>query len=808
MSKVLAGKEGWLFLQNDTNNVLDQITGKSALTDAQIEEWREGLAGRLDYADKNSFIYKYLIVPNSHCVYEQFLPDGIKVSPNRPAIQLSEKFPAIMEYPLDFLKAQTDHEMYYKTDTHWNRLGAAKVLNKMLTPICGISLQYEEIQKDYCGDLGRKLDPPVTRRSSEIIFEPKSRIVYDNMCDTNNGRIFITQNDQAYLPVGLAFGDSMFANMIPLLGEYFSRFYFFHASVFDESIISQIKPDVVLSENVERFVSRINMNAYGPEMYKRYFSNRSLDGKYVRGLPHIPEHTPGLARRLDTGIDYNVLDAYVECARKTDMPDDIKAARVEILSKNNLLAFLPSKKMLPRALGWRGNSRNNFHGWAFGYAHEGLINPAGFAMVLHTQNDVKDIKVRVFEVSANFKEFNPENLDKVAEFSFTRKSLGIEADSQVVYFPLENMNFEHGKCYLFTVESGGLLGCVASWDDLPVSDYFFRGYFRTVDKPAFRPVAGSQSISRTLVFNDADLEEYKAGWLAFTAKGASPATTETLQKNPASAQSPLRQHIKLKLWGNNISRQIKIPPAFQKKLGYESTVITTDSDGYMVNHLKSPKKNTLFLLGGSFVETSFVQEGKRFHDAVNTMLENADLDWQVKNASMSGSSLLTLYNLFINKIACLDNCAICLFSGGVSAKCNFVPNTFWNRMRTSNLTDNNIEKFALSEPGDGWHRFKQILELFAGASRTFGIPLILCTVPLRSSSKDAKLIEMYKDVEKIFENFAHENGLPLFNLYDAIADNSAYFYEDGHLNAAGAKIYGEIFSDDFIKWLKGGNKTY
>lgn len=517
--KVLTGKNGWLFLCNDTNNVLAQITGRQALPKIFLDEWARELEKRKAHAAKFNYIYKYLIVPNKHCVYDQFLPNGLSLSSARPAVQLVSIFPDVFEYPLKLLKKDASEDMYYKTDTHWNRIGAITVLNKLLEPLTGRSIEFAITHRDHTGDLGLKMTPPVSLPSADVEYTPTSLTVYDNLCN-NNGRIVITHNEDKTLPVGVAFGDSMFGNMVAELGEYFSRFYFFHASVFDPLIIENIQPDIVISENVERFVSRVNLNTYRDEIFHKY-SNTNINAKSFFGaIPPVP---------VATGIDYALLNQYVSGVNSAATAAGLEAKKLAFLNDRKLAKFLPKKEMPALGPGWRGDGSNQITGWAFGYLHEGSINPTGITLNLNSLSSLNEVSIKICEATENYPSFNAEDLAPIYEISFKKEELGIHSDSQEVFFPLPDISLRHGACYLFIIEGNPFLGSASSCDDLPREDYFFRGYFTSCGSKKFLPIAYSGSMARKIVFPAHAPRELIEEAKAFLEKGEAHAGRDFLK---------------------------------------------------------------------------------------------------------------------------------------------------------------------------------------------------------------------------------------------------------------------------------------
>ena len=68
------GKDGFHFLANDTNRVLEQITGKVTLTRDRLDAIGSSHRERMELAEAVGAAYRYVIVPNKELVLARFLP--------------------------------------------------------------------------------------------------------------------------------------------------------------------------------------------------------------------------------------------------------------------------------------------------------------------------------------------------------------------------------------------------------------------------------------------------------------------------------------------------------------------------------------------------------------------------------------------------------------------------------------------------------------------------------------------------------------------------------------------------------------
>ena len=263
--KVLIGRDDWLFLQNDTNRVIEQNNGTLKLTDADIKRWLRTLEARVAILKHRNIKYYFLIAPNKESIYPEYLPDDYIVSDNRLVYQLinaCKPYNIPLFYPIDILKSyKSEWQLYPKGNTHWNGIGgfiAYDYLMNIIKQEFDINiLGWDDVtfvDEETSLDLGNKLTPPRTSIFSwGKVKLPQAQIIYDNMA-VNSGHVQVTANQDTSLPTAVVFHDSFIEFLLPFLMESFSKIHFFHTPHLDYDLIEQIKPDIVISEMVERFL--------------------------------------------------------------------------------------------------------------------------------------------------------------------------------------------------------------------------------------------------------------------------------------------------------------------------------------------------------------------------------------------------------------------------------------------------------------------------------------------------------------------------------------------------------------------------
>lgn len=268
--KVLRGLDDWLFLDNDTNQSVEQHVGRLLLEPQCQHQWRLYFSQSQHYQRLWQVPFALLIAPSKEAVYPQFHP--------KPRAELTaiEQLLAItpvgypLVYPQSQLRAATSPS-FPKTDTHWTTFGASLASVELAVKL-GISREqvttlfaadhYREISQ--CGDLGNKLFPQ--QRSNELLqasFSCYKNIVYDNKLP-NFGRIMVVFNPNA-LHEGhcLQFGSSSSYSMLNFQTRIFQLVTLIHtAGNVDPTMVDLFQPDVVVSQTNARFVVRAPVMDY------------------------------------------------------------------------------------------------------------------------------------------------------------------------------------------------------------------------------------------------------------------------------------------------------------------------------------------------------------------------------------------------------------------------------------------------------------------------------------------------------------------------------------------------------------------
>lgn len=276
VNDVTAGKAGWLFLGSikpgyqEYGDPIGDAMNANLFTEHQLEVFAQSIVTTKNWLADQGIKYVYVIAPNKHTIYFENLPEYIKKknkesSTDQLVTYLNKNTDInVIDLRKALLKAKEKHQVYFKTDTHWNQYGANAAQFEIMKRIQGLfpaqiapftldDSQFEILSKAG-GDLAQfaKMEN-VTEDNPSPIFNTgctpinktlgyKKREAHTTECTTQQLNAVI-------------FGDSFHLALKPYLSRQFNRATYLRESINYSSLIKYIKqenPDIIIEEVAER----------------------------------------------------------------------------------------------------------------------------------------------------------------------------------------------------------------------------------------------------------------------------------------------------------------------------------------------------------------------------------------------------------------------------------------------------------------------------------------------------------------------------------------------------------------------------
>lgn len=193
-----------------------------------------------------------LSIPNKASVYPEYMPDTIERKETTSKTDLLMKYLQVnkdlnaVDVKPTFVKAKKK-PVYYKSDTHFNQIGAFVTVQALKDKIDGKTdslkdVKFDKVMNNYSGDLACLCDMQDTF-NNDTQYQLDAATV--NTKIKSNKRI-------------LVIGDSYSDEMLSILSQYFAEAQTVNIWSFEPSLLDEYKPDIVVWEHAERYTDRFN----------------------------------------------------------------------------------------------------------------------------------------------------------------------------------------------------------------------------------------------------------------------------------------------------------------------------------------------------------------------------------------------------------------------------------------------------------------------------------------------------------------------------------------------------------------------
>lgn len=257
--QVIAGDDGWLYF----SKTLDDYKGENQLTEYELDALCKTVDLIDEYTESQGADFVFMIAPNKNSVYPQNMPYYYTPAQGDTNLEKINKALENKDYYLD-VKASLDlsqGQVYHKTDTHWNNLGAAQCYNAMMD---GLPLPHTDYiqggykeENNWQGDLITMMLPNEETYDIQIVFNTPIEYEYISKFRTEEDLLIETYNQDGSGNI-LVYRDSFCNALLPLIANDFQYCKFSRVIPYRISTeFSKQQYDVVVIEIVERNVSEL-----------------------------------------------------------------------------------------------------------------------------------------------------------------------------------------------------------------------------------------------------------------------------------------------------------------------------------------------------------------------------------------------------------------------------------------------------------------------------------------------------------------------------------------------------------------------
>lgn len=127
--QVIIGKDDFLFLGNNYDNVLHKTNGTYRPDIKEVNQWTDKLKNLQKWYEDRGIKFVIAIAPNKHSIYKENLPNWMKYNGKTITDDIVEssnkKNIKILDLRRILREVKNGEVLYWKTDTHWNEKGAS-----------------------------------------------------------------------------------------------------------------------------------------------------------------------------------------------------------------------------------------------------------------------------------------------------------------------------------------------------------------------------------------------------------------------------------------------------------------------------------------------------------------------------------------------------------------------------------------------------------------------------------------------------------------------------------------------------------
>ncbi len=271
-TRVVIGKSDWLYL--NSGELMDDRRAVLLYSEDALEQRARTLVRRQRQLSEMGIRYLYVVAPDKHSIYPEFLPDRVRQANGFDRTQQLIEYLRdntdleLVDLRRDLLAAKPERQLYNSNDTHWNEYGAYIAYRSVQQrvaewypaatpfPLDDFEVSFERRS----GDLAAMLGLQDTMISEHILVQrrrPSRSVRTNHGLAEMAGEVraerapFAYESEEPSLPRAVMFRDSFAIALTPLLSEHYQRISYYWMG-FDLETVRHEMPQIVIEERVGR----------------------------------------------------------------------------------------------------------------------------------------------------------------------------------------------------------------------------------------------------------------------------------------------------------------------------------------------------------------------------------------------------------------------------------------------------------------------------------------------------------------------------------------------------------------------------
>lgn len=268
--KVILGKENWLFIGDFQDQAFSEAKGTIVFSKSELEFIKNNIDIVKNWCKKHQIEFYLTIPPGKHTIYKEFLPYQFPQEQTK-LDQLIKIFPEVIDMRKDLIKSKKTHQVYMKNDTHWNEFGAFTGYKSLMNAFSKkdknrISISQDQIvDVNYMyhqGDIANMLKKESLEKVPKFVLPNNNFKEMESILEVPYyHRLNPKEYEQRYhnrLSLNpekiMVLRDSFSSSLKKFIIYSFQDALFIYNHFFDENMILQEKPNILVYEITERFI--------------------------------------------------------------------------------------------------------------------------------------------------------------------------------------------------------------------------------------------------------------------------------------------------------------------------------------------------------------------------------------------------------------------------------------------------------------------------------------------------------------------------------------------------------------------------
>ena len=272
---VMPGMDGYLFLTGGSHRVLEFVAGRIRPSPQSHANFAANIAERARISGSIGARYLHVVFPDKQSVLPEMFPYPVGETLTERYLRLApEVVPLVCS--LQAILADQPRPVFARTDTHLTDFGTIAATAHIVERLTGAA--HPEITAlltdaltegpPQLRDLGSKVTPPIPEAIPVCTARWHGHSFVNDLSGGNNGLVNIRFNTAAPIRRRLLwFGDSFGRQACQFLAFYFQEVIFLRTGFFHPDMAAAIRPDIVITQNIERYFSHWISDNDRPSFY-------------------------------------------------------------------------------------------------------------------------------------------------------------------------------------------------------------------------------------------------------------------------------------------------------------------------------------------------------------------------------------------------------------------------------------------------------------------------------------------------------------------------------------------------------------